>query len=112
MGGRVQHGARGATDIGADRGLLAGAEPAEMAGVFLGMLAGGGFLVRRLMRVAGPPTETEMRQRAKSAVQILFRAYGEMEQRRRWLTAWSLRGYFPRLPDRWRRSSAVQQGRS
>jgi AcrR family transcriptional regulator len=58
------------------RGLLRGGEPVDMSGLFMGVLMGGGLLVRWLMRVAAPPTETEARQRAEAAARSLFRAYG------------------------------------
>jgi AcrR family transcriptional regulator len=58
------------------QGLLSGAAPEEMAGLFLAVLTGGGFLIRQLMRVAEPPTEAEARQRAEAAARSLTRAYG------------------------------------
>jgi AcrR family transcriptional regulator len=58
------------------QGLLSHGEPAEMAGLFLSLLVGGGLLVRMLMRVATPPTETEARQRAELAAKCLFGIYG------------------------------------
>jgi AcrR family transcriptional regulator len=57
-------------------GLLHGGEASDMAGLFMGVLLGGGFLVRLLMRVAAPPAEAEARQRAEQAAGSLFRAYG------------------------------------
>lgn len=58
------------------RGLLRGGEAEKMAALFTGILMGGGFMVRLLMRVAEPPTEAEARQRAEAAADGLFRAYG------------------------------------
>jgi hypothetical protein len=58
------------------QGLLGQGEPADMAGLFLSLLAGGGPLVRMLMRVSIPPTEAEARQRAELAAKCLFRLYG------------------------------------
>jgi AcrR family transcriptional regulator len=60
----------------AERGLLHGGEATDMAAVFMGVLMGGGFMVRLLMRVIAPPTEAEARHRAEAAADRLFRAYG------------------------------------
>lgn len=59
-----------------DQGLLDGADPAEMAKVFLGILMNGGLLVRLLMRLATAPGETEARQRAEMATMCLLGLYG------------------------------------
>jgi AcrR family transcriptional regulator len=58
------------------RGLLRGGEPEAIAGVYLGVLMGGGLLVRMLMRVAAQPTEAEARQRAETATGVLLRLHG------------------------------------
>ena len=60
-----------------ERGLLHGAEPEEMAEVFVAVLTKGGTLVRMLMRVLQPPDETEARQRAEVAATSLRRLYGD-----------------------------------
>jgi AcrR family transcriptional regulator len=58
------------------RGLVASGEAADMAGLFLSLLMGGGLLVRLLMRVTSEPGETEARQRAELAAKCLFGWYG------------------------------------
>jgi len=58
------------------QGLLGSGEPAEMAGVFMSLLMGGGLLVRMLMRVTPEPGEEEARQRAELAANCLFRLCG------------------------------------
>jgi AcrR family transcriptional regulator len=58
------------------QGLLGEGDPADMAGLFLSVLMGGGILVRMLMRVAPPPDEAEARQRAETAAWSLLRLYG------------------------------------
>jgi len=58
------------------QGLLGSGEPADMAGLFLSLLMGGGLLVRLLMRVAPPPGEAEAQQRAELAAKCLFGLYG------------------------------------
>ncbi|MGA3005114.1 MAG: TetR/AcrR family transcriptional regulator [Acetobacteraceae bacterium] len=57
------------------QGLLGSGEPADMAGLFLSLLMGGGLLVRLLMRVAPPPGEAEAQQRAELAAKCLFGLY-------------------------------------
>ncbi len=59
-----------------DQGLLRGAEPADMAEVFLGVLMSAGLLIRMVMRLAGAPDEAEARQRAETATNCLLRLYG------------------------------------
>jgi AcrR family transcriptional regulator len=59
-----------------DRGLLRGADPADMAELFLAILMSGGILVRMLMRLAAVPSEKEARQRAETAADCLLRLYG------------------------------------
>jgi AcrR family transcriptional regulator len=59
-----------------DRGLLGGAEPADMADLFQGVLMSGAILVRMLLRVVAPPAEAEARQRAEAAAGSLLRLYG------------------------------------
>jgi AcrR family transcriptional regulator len=59
-----------------DQGLLRGAEPADMAEMFLAVLMSGGILVRMLMRLAVAPDEAEARQRAETAATTLLRLYG------------------------------------
>jgi AcrR family transcriptional regulator len=59
-----------------DQGLLRGAEPSEMAEVFLAVLMSGGILIRMLMRLADAPVEAEARQRAETAARCLLRLYG------------------------------------
>jgi AcrR family transcriptional regulator len=61
------------------RGLLRGGEPSDMAGLFHGVLLGGGFIVRLLMRVARPPVEAEARRRAEVAARTLFWVYGRAD---------------------------------
>ena len=58
------------------RGLLGCGEPAEMAGLFVSLLMGGGLLVRLLMRLAVEPGAAEARQRAELAAKSLFGLYG------------------------------------
>jgi len=58
------------------QGLLGPGEPADMAGLFLSLVMGGGLLVRLLMGVAPPPGEAEARQRAERAAKCLFGLYG------------------------------------
>jgi AcrR family transcriptional regulator len=58
------------------QGLLGWGEPADMAGLFLSVVMGGGLLVRMLMGVAQAPTETDARRRAEDAARCLFGLYG------------------------------------
>jgi len=58
-----------------ERGLLAGAEPGEMAFLFNAVLMGGGLQIRMLMRVADAPTEDEARQRAEAAASTVERLF-------------------------------------
>jgi AcrR family transcriptional regulator len=59
-----------------ERGLLHGADPAEMAEVFGAILTKGGILVRMLMHLQEPPDEADARQRAEVAATSLWRLYG------------------------------------
>ena len=59
-----------------DQGLLDGAEPGQMAEMFLGVLMLGGILVRMLMGLASAPGEAEARQRAETATACLMGLYG------------------------------------
>jgi AcrR family transcriptional regulator len=59
-----------------DQRLLDGAEPIQMAEMFLGMLLRGGILVRMLMGIASAPDEAEQRHRAETAAAGLMRLYG------------------------------------
>ena len=59
-----------------DRGLLSGADPADMAELFQAVLMSGAVLTRMLMRVTPAPTEAEAKQRAEAAANCLFRSYG------------------------------------
>jgi AcrR family transcriptional regulator len=58
------------------RGFLGSGEPAEMAGLFVSVIMGGGLLARLLMRVIATPSEAEARQRAELATKYLFLVYG------------------------------------
>jgi AcrR family transcriptional regulator len=58
------------------QGLLSPGEPADMAGLYLSVLMGGGLLVRLLMHVAAPPSDVEARHRAELAAKCLFGMYG------------------------------------
>jgi AcrR family transcriptional regulator len=58
------------------RGLLGPGEPADMAGLFVSLLMGGGLLVRLLMQVMAEPGEVEARQRAELAAKCLLGLYG------------------------------------
>jgi AcrR family transcriptional regulator len=58
------------------RGLLAGAEPAVMAELFLAVLMRNGMLVRLLMRLVPAPDEAETRLRADAAADWLLRCHG------------------------------------
>lgn len=62
--------------VAGDRGLMAGADPEEMAEVYLGILMQAGMLVRMLTRVIEPPDEAETRKRAVLAAGLLERLYG------------------------------------
>jgi len=58
------------------QGFLGSGEPAEMAGLFVSVLMGGGLLVRLLMRVMPAPGEAAARHRAELAAKCLFLVYG------------------------------------
>ena len=60
-----------------EQGLLAGAEPADMATVFLSALMGEGILIRLLMRVATPPDDADARRRAETAARCVFQLFGK-----------------------------------
>jgi hypothetical protein len=78
FGAFMRHGYGGTStaQIARHRGLLNGAEPVEMAGLFLAVLMNGGVLVRLLMRVAAAPDETDATRRAEAAAGCLLRLYG------------------------------------
>lgn len=59
-----------------DRKLLKGAEPEEMAEVYLGVLMHGAILLRMVMRVREPPDKAEICRRATLATSCLERLYG------------------------------------
>lgn len=61
------------------RGLLGRGKPAEMAGLFISVVMGGGLLVRLLMGVARPPGDAEARERAEQAANCLLGQYGAVE---------------------------------
>ena len=58
------------------RGLLSCGEPAEVAGLFISVVTGGGLLVRLLMRLVAEPDEAEARERAELAAKCVFGPYG------------------------------------
>jgi AcrR family transcriptional regulator len=60
----------------AGKGLVSGAEPSQMAEVFLGVLTQTSMLVRLMMRVLETPDETAIRGRAVLATDVLERLYG------------------------------------
>jgi AcrR family transcriptional regulator len=58
------------------QGLVGPGEPADIAGLFMSVLMGGGLLLRLLMRVVEEPGEAEARQRAELAAKCVFGLYG------------------------------------